>query len=110
MPNVTWIVNGTEVDFTNPSITITNNITNTATGVNQSTTLTWVNVPVGARGRYDCIINNTLGSDQGTYDVYVSSKFICVMGHFFDCNLISIFCMPNQSRLVPNQKMIYISV
>ena len=71
-PNITWTMNGTQLDETNPNITITNV---TLARYNRTTTLTWLNIPLEGRGTYFCITSNLRGTDNASFDVLISCKF-----------------------------------
>jgi len=69
-PNITWLINGTEIDQTIPNINI-----NTTVGVSGITTLTWGNSPVEARGSYECSASNIYGTHMAIFDdVFISCK------------------------------------
>ena len=72
-PNVTWTINDTVVDISNPSITSSNTIS----GFIMTSTLIWMFVPTGASGRYHCIFTNAAGSDNATYHLQIASKSEC---------------------------------
>jgi len=68
-PNITWILNGTDITYPDSNIII-----NTFSGVRGNTTLVWHNTPVGARGSYVCKASNIYGTSVAIFDVFISCK------------------------------------
>ena len=74
VPNISWYFNGEMIDVSNASKYI---ISNSSNGTMVISLLTIMNTQSSDVGRYTCVAENIIGSDQNSGILTVNGKQIC---------------------------------
>ena len=76
VPNISWYFNGAMIDVSNGSKYI---IFNSSNGTMVISLLTIMNTRSSDVGRYTCVAENVIGSDQSSGVLTVNGKLICFL-------------------------------
>ena len=87
LPLLEWMHNGLPVSSSNGSITVTNTTSSASGGTFR---LEWLHVPSDAAGTFECVANNSIGSDSWTINVQIRSKLVNVSSFSSSCGAMRV--------------------